>query len=59
MTSELKAQGDPRILGNGKVFDTYEYAQPATRNFYNRFMAGEDIRAGWINQTDIEKEKLD
>jgi N-sulfoglucosamine sulfohydrolase len=37
----------------------YEYAQPAQRDFYNRFMAGEDLRAGWINQTDIEKEKLD
>ena len=59
MTSELKAQGDPRILGNGEIFESYEYAQPAQRDFYNRFMAGEDLRAGWINQTDIEKEKLD
>ncbi|NOY97147.1 MAG: sulfatase [Chlorobi bacterium] len=59
MDNELKAEGDPRILGNGGIFDTYPYAQKATRNFYNRFMAGENVKAGWINQTDIEKEKLE
>ena len=59
MTSELRAQGDPRILGNGEIFETYEYAQPAQRDFYNRFMSGEELNAGWINQTDIEKDKLD
>ena len=59
MTNELKAQGDPRIMGNGKIFQDYKYAQEATRNFYNRVMAGEELRAGWINQTDIEKERLD
>jgi N-sulfoglucosamine sulfohydrolase len=59
MTSELKEQGDPRIFGNGKIFETYEYAQPAQRDFYNRFMAGEELNAGWIEQTDIEKDKLD
>lgn len=59
MVTELKSQGDPRMLGNGDVFENYEYAQPANRNFYNRFMAGEKLQAGWIDQTDIEKEKLD
>ncbi|WP_236974285.1 sulfatase family protein [Membranihabitans maritimus] len=54
MESELKKEGDPRINGNGDIFDNYEYSQDATRNFYNRFMAGEDIKAGWINQSDIE-----
>ncbi len=55
---ELEAEGDPRVLGNGALFETYEYAA-SHRNFYNRVMAGEDLKAGWINQTDIEKEKLD
>lgn len=56
MTSELKAQDDPRIQGNGDIFETYQYAQPAQRDFYNRFMTGEDLKAGWINQTDIEED---
>ena len=58
MTGELKKQQDPRVLGNGSIFENYEYARNI-RNFYNRFMAGEDLKAGWINQTDIEQEKLD
>jgi len=58
LTKELKAQEDPRILGNGEIFMTYPYAQDATRNFYNRFMAGEPVRAGWIQQTDIEDEMI-
>ena len=58
MLEELKAEGDPRTLGNGKIFDSYVYSQ-SNRNFYNRVMAGEDLKAGWINQSDIEKEKLD
>ena len=59
-THELEAQEDPRIFGNGEIFMTYEYAQPHQRDFYNRFMNNEDdLRAGWINQTDIEKHKPD
>ena len=59
MTDELTKEGDPRILGNGDIFDTYPYSEDATRNFYNRFMDGEPVKAGWINQSDIEKEKLE
>ncbi len=59
MTSELEAQGDPRILGLEHIIDSYEYAQPHQRNFYQRFMAGEEMRAGWINQTDIETEIIE
>jgi arylsulfatase A-like enzyme len=59
MTAELKAEGDLRMMGQGDIFETYQYSEDATRNFYNRFMAGEKVKAGWINQTDIEKEKLD
>lgn len=56
LENELRSEGDPRILGQGDVFDKYPYAQD-NRNFYNRFMGGEDVRAGWINQSDIEKKK--
>ncbi len=58
MTRKLKKDGDPRILGQGDIFDTYPYSEN-TRNFYNRFMSGERLKAGWINETDIEKTKIE
>jgi N-sulfoglucosamine sulfohydrolase len=54
LIKELKKQKDPRILGNGNVFDEYLYANEADRNFYERQMNGENPKAGWINKTDIE-----
>ncbi|WP_242157123.1 sulfatase [Aestuariivivens sediminis] len=53
LESELKTQQDPRIFGNGAVFDQY----PPDRNahFYERYMNGEDVKAGWINDSDFEK----
>ncbi len=59
MTDELIREKDPRIMGNGDIFDTYPYSEDAVRNFYNRFMSGEPVKAGWINQSDIEKEKIE
>ena len=53
MEEKLKEQGDPRILGNGDIFDNYEYAG-AVRNYYNRYMSGEDVPAGWVNETDYD-----
>ncbi len=53
---ELKLQGDPRILRDGKIFDEYEYANPSGRNFYERYMRGEKLDWGWVNKTDFEKE---
>lgn len=58
LEEELKQEGDPRILGNGDVFDKYPYANEAQRNFYNRYMNGEDIKAGWINSADIESKPI-
>ena len=51
---ELREQEDPRMLGNGDVFLEYEYADEKTRDFYNRYMAGEPVRAGWVEETDFE-----
>lgn len=59
MTDELTREQDPRILGNGDIFDSYPYSEPERRNYYHRFMAGEPVTAGWINKTDVETEKLD
>lgn len=52
--AELKAQGDPRMEGKGHLFDEYKHASPANVGFYEKFMRGEPVKAGWINQTDIE-----
>lgn len=59
MIAELKAQNDPRMSGRGDYFDKVPYANGGTRNFYERYMRGEKLRAGWVNASDFEKEKLD
>lgn len=55
---ELRAQSDPRMFGKGDVFDKYLYANPEQRNFYERFMSGEKLKAGWVNESDFEKESV-
>lgn len=57
LEQELQEESDPRVLGQGDIFDQYPYAQD-NRNFYNRFMNGEGLKAGWINQSDIEAESV-
>ncbi len=37
---ELKQQGDPRMLGQGHVYDEYPYGDTPRRNFYERVMRG-------------------
>ena len=54
MSAELRAQGDPRILGNGAIFDAYEHATKSSVGFYERFRNGEKLNAGWIDPDDIE-----
>ena len=56
MEEELKSQNDPRMFGNGKIFDEY----PATNGagFYDKYQLGEKPKAGWVNPTDVEKEPL-
>lgn len=57
--AELKAQEDPRMFGKGGVFEAEPYAHPGQRNFYERYMKGEKIKAGWVSETDFEKKPLD
>lgn len=59
MLAELKAEGDPRVLGRGSLFDEYEYADRNGRGFHERFTAGEKVRAGWVNPSDFEDGPLD
>ncbi len=56
---QLKAQGDPRMVGQGHIFDEYEYAGAQSRHFYERYKQGEDIKAGWVNPSDFEKEPIE
>jgi len=55
MKQKLTEQNDPRILGNGDIFDNYSY-QGAVRNYYNRFMSGENVPAGWVNKSDYDSD---
>ncbi len=55
---ELKEQQDPRMFGQGHVFDEYPYADPKVQHFYERYMKGENIKAGWVNPSDFEKAPL-
>ncbi|MEX2594546.1 MAG: sulfatase [Anditalea sp.] len=54
--AELREQQDPRMFGKGHIFDEYEYAGAASKNFYDRYMNGEEMKAGWVNETDFEKD---
>ena len=57
--SGLKAQEDPRVLGQGSVFDGYPHAAPGHVGFYDRFMRGEKLKAGWVNESDFEKKPVE
>ena len=51
----LEAQGDPRLRGEGHLFDEYAYSDSRSRRFYERFMRGENPRADWVEPTDFEE----
>lgn len=57
----LKNQQDPRILGNGYVFDHYRFNEEIDENFYERYMNGEikKYQTGWVNRGDYEKGIID
>ena len=55
----LEEQADPRMRGEGGRFDEYLYADESGRDFYERFMRGEDLNTGWVEPTDFEQETLE
>jgi len=57
MLRNLREQEDPRIVGNGDIFDKYPYASETVRNYYNRYVKGDITRksAAWVDSTDFEK----
>ena len=53
MEKMLQSQGDPRMDGQGEVFDKYS---PTTGGgFYEKFMRGDAVNAGWVEPTDFEQ----
>lgn len=59
LVAELTLQRDPRILGETNYFDEVEYVNPGTRNFYERYMRGEKLSAGWVSPSDFEPAKTE
>ena len=59
MVRELKEQGDPRMDGEGHIFDEFKYANRKGVGFYRRFILGEKMNAGWVNKSDFEEGPLD
>ena len=53
MESELRTQNDPRMFGNGRVFD--EYRPTSGQGFYEDYLRGKRPKAGWVNETDFER----
>ncbi len=58
METMLKEQEDPRMFGNGDIFNSYGFSQSRGWNYYERFMAGEFTieSTGWVNPGDEEKD---
>lgn len=57
MEAKLLAQDDLRMKGFGHIYEQYPIAN--LKNFYERFMAGEKMNTGWVNDSDFEKETLE
>ena len=59
LNTVLVEQRDPRTLGQPHYFDLIRFSNVNHRDFYQRYLAGERIRAGWVNPGDFEKEEID
>ncbi len=51
--NQLSIEEDPRMAGDGGIFEQYPY-QGHAAGFYERYLAGEEIRTGWVNESDFE-----
>ena len=54
----LREQGDPRMTGDGDVFDRYPYDKPGKDSVYERTVSGEIIpweQSNWVLPTDYEQ----
>lgn len=55
LLQKLTEQQDPRMLGQGDIFDSYPYMGSA-RDAWNRIKKGESVPARSINKSDFEPE---
>jgi hypothetical protein len=57
MIAELKKQNDPRMFGEGYIFDSYPYLREEYRNLYEKMVIDkEEIVPPWIKPSDIESD---
>ena len=54
--AELTEQNDPRMEGNGQVFD--EYPLTEGDGFFEKFMDGDSGKTGWVNKSDFETQEF-
>lgn len=58
MEAELRSQGDPRMTGQGGIFETYPFYHAWLQDYYERFAnrhaTGECMEPAWILPSDIE-----
>ncbi|WP_163397298.1 sulfatase family protein [Flavobacterium fluviatile] len=59
MTKQLIKEQDPRILGNGDIFDKYLYSGEGVQNLYNNYSNGKPYKKGRINTEDIDLDVMD
>ena len=60
MEAGLRKEGDPRMEGMGHLFDEYAYTDLRNKDFYARYMAGEEgMAAGWVEPGDFEPEPIE
>jgi arylsulfatase A-like enzyme len=60
MENELKKEADPRMFGNGDIFQNYESSDTRFKDAYNRIVnKKEDIVPSWINASDIDADFVD
>jgi arylsulfatase A-like enzyme len=57
LMSRLREQLDPRMAGQGDLFDNYPYAG-AERGLYERMANGEKVKTDWVNMSDYEPKPL-
>ncbi|TWU44522.1 Arylsulfatase precursor [Rubripirellula tenax] len=56
MTDALRDENDPRVLGNGDVFEQYESADEKNKGFYEAYMKDPaSVKAGWVKGSDFQE----
>lgn len=59
LEKELREQGDPRMFGDGDIFERYPWHHPWLADYYERFQrrheTGEKMEPGWIEPSDVQE----